>query len=222
MNICHVDTQVLVLIFVNFDIKYRIVEVWIGSTIWNKIMYGKIYCTYAIGIRPVAIVVQHEHCHFKRSKMIVESVWYSTWMFLFPYVTRVSFVFLYQCLMYADCHVCIPILLITFLSLERQSSTSTSSVYIFTLYVLYHLIRRILPFLLGVLSRSADTNGSKSSVPNANTHMQHNNQPKVYSISWTHMETFTKWNLAVCWFQKKTCVLHVYEHVSFCYVLRNM
>ena len=32
----------------------------------------------------------------------------------------------------------------------------------------------------GVLSRSADTNGSKNLVPNANTHMQHNNQPKVY------------------------------------------
>ena len=49
--------------------------------------------------------------------------------------------FLYQCLTYADCHVRLPVL-ISFLSLERESSTSVSSAYVFTLYVLSHLIRR--------------------------------------------------------------------------------
>ena len=61
--------------------------------------------------------------------------------FYSPYVTWVPFTFLYQCLTYADCHVRLPVL-ISFLSLERESSTSVSSAYVFTLYVLSHLIRR--------------------------------------------------------------------------------
>ena len=96
---------------------------------------------YTVGMSALAIVVR-EHCRFKRSKMPSgKCMMFYVNLFTPPMVTWVPFILLHQCLTYTVCHVHLPVL-ISFLSLERQSSTSVSSAYVFTLYVLYNLIRR--------------------------------------------------------------------------------